>query len=298
MSSGGKTILGMLHSLGHWFFYAALRLSGQAGAYLMLKPVVFSYVLFSRKIHRQTEPYRAKRFPDHAGCAARRDTFRIVYSFGQVLVDRAWLGMNTGATFQGRLEGQEELLALVKKGKGVVLLTAHVGNWQTALAHICQLPAPVNSLMHYEQEAVAKHYFDLRNEPCPFKIINNEGFLGGMVESTAALQKGEIVTIMGDRLTKGPSVTVDFLGSPVRLPSAAYNLAASTGSPVAVLLAAKTGRKGYSLRLWDYFYPKKGDRSSRETDLAAWGDRFAKALEEFTEKYPYQWYNFFDFWKQ
>ncbi|MBU0729647.1 MAG: lysophospholipid acyltransferase family protein [Proteobacteria bacterium] len=293
-----SSLLKKLEALGHGFFYAVLFVTGQGGAYFILGPVIFTYVLFSRKIHQDTAPYRQKRFPGRKGVGCWLDTFRIVYSFGKVLVDRGWLGIKHGRQFEGELIGREELLGIVKKGKGLVLLTAHVGNWQTALAHICELPAPVNSLMHYEQEAVAKHYFDLRKEPLPFKIINNEGFLGGMVESTAALQKGEVVTIMGDRLTKGPHAEVDFLGFPARLPSAAYNLAAATGSPVAVLLAAKTGRKRYSLRVWDVFYPEKSDRDKRQDEIVLCAKRFAGAMEKYTESYPYQWYNFFDFWKQ
>ncbi len=79
---------------------------------------------------------------------------------GQVLVDRGWLGLRKAAKLEGELVGQKELLELAGEGKGLVLLTAHVGNWQTALSNICGLGVPVNSLMHYEQQAVAKHYFD------------------------------------------------------------------------------------------------------------------------------------------
>ncbi len=289
---------GRLEALGHYIFYGMLFLGGQTGAYLLLWPVITTYVLVSRKIHRLTAPYLAKRFPSH-GCLARwRDTQRIMLNFGRVLVDRAWLGLRSGAELKGRLEGQEELLALADEGKGVVLLTAHVGNWQSAMAHLTGFRVPINSLMHYHEEAVAKHFFDLRRRQMPFKIIKSDGFMGGMVESTAALQRGEVVTIMGDRYAGGPDVEVEFLGESVRLPAAAYVLAAATGSPVAVLLAAKTGRREYSLKLWAVFRPEPTDRENRRRDMAQWARLFAKALEEYLKRYPYQWYNFFDFWSQ
>jgi predicted LPLAT superfamily acyltransferase len=239
-----------------------------------------------------------RRFPEHDPLQLWFDTFRLVYSFGQVLVDRGWLGLRRAARLRGELLGNDQLLELVGKGKGLVLLTAHVGNWQTALAHICGFKVPVNSLMQYEQEAVAKHYFDLRSEAVPFKIINSDGFMGGLIESTAALQRGEVVTIMADRYAGGPYSEVTFLGDKVRLPVAAYSLAAATGAPVAILLAAKTGRRDYNMKLWDVFYPEGVERHNRQEDLSKWARRFAQSMEEYVKEYPYQWYNFYDFWSQ
>jgi len=298
MSSQLRGLGARMEALGHAIFYGVLLVFGQTGAYFLLWPVITTYVACSRRIHRLTHPYLRRRFPDHGHLARWRDTHRIMLSFGRVLVDRAWLGLRPGAALQGKLEGQDELLALAAEGRGVVVLIAHVGNWQTAMAQITGMQVPINSLMHYQEEAVAKHYFDLRKKAMPFKIIKSDSFMGGMVEATAALQRGEVVTIMGDRYAGGPFSEVKFLGSPVRLPAAAYSLAAATGSPVAVLLAAKTGWRQYNMKLWEVFRPAPSDRENRRRDMAKWAQRFANALEEYLQEYPYQWYNFFDFWSQ
>ncbi|NTV15361.1 MAG: lysophospholipid acyltransferase family protein [Desulfobulbaceae bacterium] len=298
MSSPPRGLGARLEALGHAIFYGMLLVAGQTGAYLLLWPVITVYVLGSRKIHRLTGPYLRRRFPDHGRLARWRDTHRIMLSFGRVLVDRAWLGLRPQAALQGSLEGQDELLALAGEGRGLVLLTAHVGNWQSAMAHLTGFQVPINSLMHYQEEAVAKHYFDLRRKVMPCKIIKSDSFMGGLVEATAALQRGEVVTIMGDRYAGGPFTEVELLGAKVRLPAAAYSLAAATGSPVAVLLAAKTGRRQYCLKLWEVFRPEPSDRENRRRDMAKWAQRFAGALEGYLREYPYQWYNFFDFWSQ
>ncbi|ADH85822.1 lysophospholipid acyltransferase family protein [Desulfurivibrio alkaliphilus] len=287
-----------LEALGHSCFYLTLRLFGLAGAYLLLVPVVAVYLLGSREIHRRTRPYLQRRFPELSRWGLWLATFKNVHSFGRVLVDRAWLGMGRNRAFAGETAGYEQLLKLVAEGKGVVLLTAHVGNWQTALAHLERLPVPVHALMHYDQQAVAKHFFDLRPGRRPFHIISTDGPLGGVVEATAALQRGEVVTIMGDRLVKGSSVTVDFLGAPVRLPDAAYVLAGCVGAPVAAMFAAKTGRRRYQLRIRDVWYPRWQGRNQRAEACRASGARFARSLQEHVDEYPYQWYNFYDFWQQ
>jgi len=298
MNVRGDGLGARLERLGHSIFYGMLMLAGQPGAYLLLWPVITTYVLCSRKIHRLTATYLDRRFPTHGRLARWRDTHLILLNFGRVLVDRAWLGLRRGAGLEGYLEGRDELEALIGEGRGLVLLTAHVGNWQSALAHIGGFKVPINSLMHYQEEAVAKHFFDLRKKTLPFRIIKSDGFMGGLVEATGALQRGEVVTIMGDRYAGGLATEVNFLGAGVRMPAAPYSLAAATGSPVAVVLAAKTGRRSYRLQLRAVFRPEPSDRENRRRDMEKWAGRFAGVLEGYLEEYPYQWYNFFDFWSQ
>jgi len=285
-------------ALGHQIFYLTLRLTGQRGAYLLLLPVVATYVLFSRRIHRLLAPYVRHRFPGHGPLRRWVDGFRIVHSFGKVLVDRAWLGVSPSARLRGTLEGQEVLEEIIGRGKGLVLLLAHVGNWQTALSHLSNLPVSVHALMRIQDEEVTKHFFELRDEPSPFGVIRADGFLGGALEANAALQRGEVVTVMGDRLIKGHAVTVDFFGSPVRMPIAAFMLALASGAPVAVLLTAKTSRRDYILRVWDVFDLETCDRGERDAVLTTCARKFVRSLESYLQQYPYQWYNFFDLWNQ
>jgi predicted LPLAT superfamily acyltransferase len=291
-----KFLFKYLEALGHQFFYFILFTGGQLSAYVLLFPVVFTYVLFSRKIHRQTSYYRHKRFPQHGSLQHWLTTFKIVHSFSQVLVDRAWLGKNKKVALEGEIKGIHKLEHAIEQRKGIVLLTAHVGNWQSALSNISQLPLPINSLMHYEEVYVTKHFFELQGKPCPFHIISIDSFMGGMVEATAALQKGEIVTIMGDRLTKGASAEVDFLGSPAAFPISAYALAAKTGASVAIILASKTSRKKYTLEVKDVFKPHYESRETRQTHLKNAVQIFVNSLEGYLKDNPYQWYNFYDFW--
>jgi predicted LPLAT superfamily acyltransferase len=107
-----------------------------------------------------------------------------------------------------------------------------------------------------------------------------------------------IVTIMGDRFIKGSYSKVDFYGESVRLPDAPFVLSAASGAPVVVLLAAKTGRKKYQLKVWDYFYPEYNSRDEREAMLRKCAERYVGSIEEYLHDYPFQWYNFYNFWEQ
>lgn len=293
-----KDIAKQLERLGHLFFYAVLKIGGQRSGYIILHGVVFTYIVFSRKIHAITRPYITKRFPGQSRFQHFWAVYAIVYSFGTVLIDRAWLGLKSQSKLQGTIIGKEELMQILTSGKGAVLLTAHVGNWQTAMANLDFLPVKVNALMQYDQFAAAKHYFDLGKKNRNFDIIDSSNDFGGMVDAAAALQRGEVVTIMADRYAKGSTKKVDFLGKEVRLPDAAYTLAACVGSPVVIFLAAKTDRRAYELKVWDIFYPQFENRENRQAILQECCQKFATTLELYLNKHPYQWYNFYNFWKQ
>jgi len=287
-----------LEAIGHWFFYVTIRFFGHRGGELLLGPVIFVYLLFSHKIHATVRPYLVHRFPDVAGWKCWLYTYRNIYSFGHVLVDRGWLGIKKNAEFECDLIGYSSLVELINRKKGVVLLTAHVGNWQSALSQLGGLPVRVHALMQYDQQAAAKHYFDIKGGERLFEIINAEGPFGGMIDAAAALQRGEVVTIMGDRFIKGSASTVDFLGDSVRVPDAAYMLAATAGAPVAVILAAKTGSKTYQLKIWNHFYPRYENRDERAEMLKQCARKYMETVEGYLQEHPFQWYNFFNIWKQ
>ena len=293
-----KTTLRRLEVIGHWFFYVTLRFFGQRGAHVLLVPVVLSYVLCSSKVHRTVRPYLKRRFPGESGFRYFRHTYSNVFSFGKVLVERGWLGTKKSASLEGETQGYEQIVKEINKGKGLVLLTAHMGNWQSALAHLGNLPVPVNALMQYDKDAVSKHYFDLNRTERPFQIIDAEGGFGGMVDSLSALNRGEIVTIMGDRYVKGSSTSVAFLETKTRIPDSAYMLAASAGAPVAIVFAAQTDTGRYQLKVWDIFNPEYKSRDERGQMLVECAGKFSNAMEKYLKLHPYQWYNFFNFWKQ
>ena len=76
-----------LEWLGHCFFYTMLVVGGQRVAYFFLYPVIFTYVLCSRKIHKSTAPYFQRCFPAHNWLALRPDVFKNVLSFGLTVKD-------------------------------------------------------------------------------------------------------------------------------------------------------------------------------------------------------------------
>ncbi len=282
--------------LGHLFFYLMLYVGGQPLAYIVLHPIIFVYIVFSSAIHKNLAPYINKRFPDSSWLAKRVHAYKIMIGMGKMLIDRALLGIKKDRLFNGTFEGLNKLQDIIKSGSGAIVILAHVGTWQTAMAHMAGLDTTVHAIMVHNDEAVTKHFYEMgRNRA--FQTIDASGFMGGMIEAANILEKGEIVLIMGDRAEGGQTMETSFLGHPINLPVAAYNLGAITNTPIVIAFSAKTGTTSHTLKIWDIIHPHFSGRDKMQ-ELGRCSSRFSKALEEYVEAYPHQWYNFFDIWKQ
>ena len=282
----------------HQSFYLLIRLGGRRAAYLLLYPVVASYALFSRLARQRASHYLQRRFPESRGPARLGHCYRLLLGLGKALVDRATVGILGPKALDVRLEGREELLRLRDENRGLLMMTAHVGCWQTAMAVLGFLQRPVNLLMRREEGDIDRHYFEHAGIDSPFRIIDPAGYLGGTLEMLGALKRGEVVCVMGDRLLGSDKSTVatEFLGQPAELPFSAYKIAAASGAPVAVFFSWKNGPDSYRLQLARTIRVPQLTGRKPET-FAPYAAEFAAALEDYCRQHPYQFFNFFDMWQ-
>ena len=278
-------------------FYALIRLAGRQGAYLLLLFVVMYYTLFRPSVRARSLPYLTRRFPGRNPLALLMDSYRLNLGIGRVLVDRAVLGILGSGNLEISLAGLPELKALLAEGRGLLLVTAHVGSWQLAMDCLKTLDTGVSLVMHREPGDLDRQYFEHRKGGTPFRIIDPAGYLGGTLEMLQTLKQREVLCVMGDRVLGGESgtVEVDFLGDPVELPFSPYKLASATGAPIAVIFPLCTGNGGYALRIARIIrVPENLGRSAAA--YRPYAAQFARALEEFVAEHPYQFFNFFNMW--
>lgn len=281
----------------HQFFYLLLRLGGRQSAYFFLYFVVGYYMLLRPDQRAKCLPYVRRRFP-HAGAWMRFvHCYRMALGLGRALLDRALVGILGPEKVKIEITHRQELLDLVAEGQGLILMTAHLGSWQAALARVNFLQRPVHMLMYREPGDVDRHYFEHRGQKSPFRMIDPTGLFGGAVEMLAALKRGEIVSVMGDRMMGADrnSIEVSFLGGKVRFPYSAYKLASASGAPIAVLFNHKTGPDSYRIELVRVMrIPHQKGRHGEE--FRPYVEEFARALEDYVQDHPYQFFNFFDLW--
>ena len=184
------------------------------------------------------------------------------------------------------IEGHENFLQANEKGKGVLILTGHIGAWElSSFAH-----AIYGFPMHYmarpldnaRLDAFVNRYRCIRgNQP----IYKNESARAVL----KALNSGGVVGILADQNTlPEEGVFVDFFGKPACTTTGIARLALHTGAPVV---------PGYSY--WDVQANKYKLRFEPEVEIADTGNseqdilentrRFARITETIIRKFPDQW---------
>jgi predicted LPLAT superfamily acyltransferase len=284
-------------NFGHRFFYLLVRHGGRQTAYFILYFVVLFYVLFKPAIRKKADAYLSRRFKGKHFPGRLADSYRIYLNLGKALIDRAVIGILGEGKMTIEFRGQAQLFDLLREGQGVILMTAHVGCWQTAMSALRFLNVPVHLLLQREEGDIDLHYFEHAGIPCPYRIIDPSGYMGGILEMMDVLRKGQVLCVMGDRLfgsAKG-AVTVDFLEGKAPFPLSAFKIASATGAPIAVLLSHKSNSAGYTLEIARIVRVPR-DVGKHRDDFHSYVSEFAQALESYAKAHPYQFFNFYDMW--
>jgi predicted LPLAT superfamily acyltransferase/uncharacterized protein (DUF2062 family) len=280
------------NALGFGCFRLALRLTGLRGAYGLLYFVCAYYALFDRTAVAAAGAYVRRRFPGAGRLGRRLAVYRLFISQGRCLIDRhADLAGARRFTFDTR-PLQEILQRPEVADGGFLLLLAHAGGWQLALPQLRRLPGgrPVSLLMRAaESPDVAAH---LRAGDAGFHVIPPETGPAGALEMVTRLQRGEIVSIMGDRAYGGQTVAVPFLGGRAGFPAGAFAIARAAQRPLVALFVPKTGVTRYGLEAVLFPPPARESRTAVRDGVRA----FAEALEQFTLRHPFQCFLFEDLW--
>lgn len=281
----------------HQFIYGLIALGGRTLAYGFLYPLVFCYTC-TPSVFKKSRAYILRRFAPKTKWQFWVHTYRLNLTFARTLVDRAALGILGRTQITSTPAQQEQLAALARGGKGLVLLSAHAGCWQLAVNQMHTfLPTRVHVLYyrspHDHDKTVSAH----QHKQPPYTFINPAGPGGGLIEMMVALQQGHTVCAMADRVFGNPqnTLSVQFLGGRIYVPYSFYRVAGSCGAPVAVVFFPWEGKGVCSVCTFPAFFVP--DSGPAKTNYQRFAQRFASALEEFCIKYPYQFFNYYNLWE-
>lgn len=296
MSSGQWSSRSLGSPLKHKIFYGLIRCLGLGAAYPLLNVVVFYYSLLP-SVRRRSRPYLTRRFPGLKGLALWRAAFRLNLSFGRVLLERAAMGITGRMQFSDPEGGEEQVRKLLVEGRGLLIVSAHVGAWQTGLGWLESIDSPVNIAQRRQEADVDRHYFEHRAAGRTPKIIDTSEPVAALAAMTAALLAGEIVCLMGDRVWHQDSLTVQtpFLGENILIPGAPFYLAAKLGAPLAVIFTRRSGPSQVAGKLWRVIRPA-GLAAKNPATLKPLAEAFARCLEDYVAAEPYQFFNFYNLW--
>jgi predicted LPLAT superfamily acyltransferase len=221
-------------------------------------------------------------------------------AFGLSIGDRLaiWFGRSDDFVFE--IEAEEYLDRLTESGRGAIVIGAHLGSFDALRALAVHKRSKVNVLMYTDHaQRINTLFRELSPEVDACVISVRPGSIDSVFQIRACIERGEWVAILGDRMEpgdQGHSGRVSILGDQAELPLAPYLLAGLLGCPVVMLLGIRDAPGRYSIfchELADRVQHPRGEREKGASELLA---AYAQRLEHYATRYPYQWFNFFDYW--
>lgn len=288
---------------GLWIVAMVYRLLGRTLCMGLIAPlVVYFYVTGKRQREASLEWLRlARAHGADTGPVGHRAGLKHALAFAGGALDRfsAWLG-DIGPERVTGLDDPEFVAARADK-RGAVVLSAHLGvpEVMRAIATLGDRRG-ISVLAH---SANAARFADLMAKMAPRSAVRiievSDLGVGAAMILSSAIEDGDWAVILADRVAPGgksPSVWAPFLGKDAPFPVGPFVLASVLKCPVYSLFSVRKGAR-YTVRLRKFSDRLDFPRKDREAAVKASVSRFAAELEEQAIASPFQWFNFYDFWR-
>jgi len=225
-----------------------------------------------------------------------RIAYNVFINLGKNLFEFFWASKKDKSKLEkiASFEGIEYLQEALNKGKGVSVITPHLGNWEL-MAHFASIAGfPVN--------VIAKKLYDPRLDNLVLSLRNNYGIKTIFRDETStgkkilkALKRGEILGMLIDQDTKVEGVYVRFFNQLCYTPSGAANLALRTGAQVLFCTISRNTNRKHSIR---FYPPLRTVRTlDKQNDIVTNTQIYSHLIEASIRKYPDQWVWMHQRWK-
>ena len=183
---------------------------------------------------------------------------------------------------------------ILQEGRGLIIMTAHLGNWELLAGIFCLRGFPgavVGRRIYYEP--YNRWIVGLRSAVNVRTIYQDQA----VRQIHATLKAGEIVGILPDQDRDSVrSIFVDFFGRPAYTSVAPVKFAMASGAPILPAFMVRMPEGRYKLLLGNLIRPKieAGDRAA---SIRKYTEAWMKDFEEVIRRYPEQWGWMHDRWK-
>ncbi|MDD5423750.1 MAG: lysophospholipid acyltransferase family protein [Candidatus Omnitrophica bacterium] len=190
-----------------------------------------------------------------------------------------------------KIAGAQNLDDALKRGKGVVTLTAHIGNYELGGAVISLLGYKFNAVALNHKEKKVNDLFVSQRARAGINVIP----LGAAVKKCyEALKKGEIVALVGDRDFTPHGVKTKFFGKDALIPRGPAAFYLKAGVAIVPGFLIRMPDDTFELRFEKPIsYTATGDEQLDEQRVT---EMCLRVIEGYIRKYPSQWYMFRRFW--
>lgn len=202
-------------------------------------------------------------------------------------LDRAFFDNNI------TVDGFENYIKAKSEGKGVLMLGAHLGNWELLAASHAMRGEQASVVYKRTKNPYVDRFIDSIRKKYGVKTLSHRN---SVKEILASLKRGEGVGILLDQHAGSKeAVFADFLGRPAATNYGLALITLRTGAPVVPMFLVREGNERYRIIYDEPIYLQKSGDS--EKDIREATIRFNGVIEKYVRKYPEQWFWVHNRWK-
>lgn len=262
---------------------------------VVLYGIAAYFLFFSPSARRASRAYLARAL----GRPPRWiDGFRHVLAFASTIHDRIYLLNERFDLYDIEIVGHDLVRTAMAGGRGVLLMGAHLGSFEVMRALGRQYFEEGVVMLMYEENARKLNATLAAINPAALQDIIPLGRVDSMLRAREKLAAGHLVGMLADRgLGNDLTRELDFLGAPAQFPTGPFRVAAMLQRPVMFMTGLYLGGNRYRIHLEPLADFTDLPRGERDAAIAAAQRAYVARLEHYCRQAPYNWFNFFDFWR-
>ena len=275
---------------GYKIFIYLIKKAGINTAYFLLAFVSFYYFAFNQKQTRFIYRYfREKR--RNSVLKSLINSYRNNFIFGQTLIDKVAIAAGLEDKFTYEFDGVENIHQLAKNESAGIMISAHIGNFELAQHFMHGFEKKIHLVTTDEERAAIKSLLNsvMAKPKVEFIIVKDD--MSHIFDIHKTIEEQEIICFTGDRFFPGTkTLEADCLGETAKFPAGPFLLSSRLNTPVLFVYVMRERNRHYHL------YARKAEFKNRDAQSLL--ESYTQSMEKILEKYPLQWFNYYDFWKK
>jgi lauroyl/myristoyl acyltransferase len=192
--------------------------------------------------------------------------------------------------------GRQNIAKALEQGKGAIILTGHIGNWEVGGIALGQVGGETHMVYMPDRFAAFERARGKARDLQKVHALPMGSSFDTALRVIRLLSENRIITMKGDRSLNGEGIIIPFFGRDTVFPKGPFLVAYISRAPIlpAFVVLNRDGR--YVPIVEEPICVEH--TGNRENDIRTLTLRMARVIEEYIRRYPDQWYMFYPFWKQ